>query len=91
VVFYNGDWRPLAAEWSNSFADVTRIRSEDGSKVWTENISHGEMIRDGYDQSLTIDPKHLELLYQGIDTKDPDVKDYGAIRWQLGLLRRENG
>jgi hypothetical protein len=85
----DGEWRPLAAKWGNSFADVTRVRTEDGSKVWTENFSHGEMIRDGYDQTLTIDPNNLQLLYQGIDTNDPPVKDYGAIRWQLGLLRRD--
>jgi hypothetical protein len=85
----DGEWKPLAAEWGNSFADLSRVRTEDGSEVWSENISHGEILRDSYDQTLTIDPAHLQLLYQGIDTHDPHEKDYGAIRWQLGLLRRD--
>ena len=86
----DGEWRPLAAQWHDSFADVTRIRTEDGTKVWTDNISHGELVRDDFDQTLTIDPAHLMLLYQGIDVRDPDSKDYNAIRWQLGLLRRDD-
>lgn len=85
----DGEWRPLAAQWGNSFADVTRVRSDDGSPVWTQDISHGELIRDGYDQTMTIDPANLQLLYQGIDVNEPSVKGYNEIRWQLGLLRRD--
>jgi len=84
----DGEWRPLAAEWGNSFADATRVRTPDGSPFWSRDISHGELLRDGYDQTLTIDPDHLQLLYQGLDVKDPPAKDYNQLRWQLGLLRR---
>jgi hypothetical protein len=86
----DGPWRPLAAEWGNSFADATRIRMSDGSKLWTEDISHGELIRDGYDQTMTIDPKNLMLLYQGLSPdRAPDLK-YVQLPWQLGLLRLES-
>jgi Glycosyl hydrolase family 62 len=85
----DGPWRPLAAEWGNSFADATRVRMRDGSKLWTDDISHGEMLRDGYDQSLTIDPANLALLYQGIGVGEGKGKGYNELRWRLGLLRRE--
>jgi hypothetical protein len=86
----DGTWRPLAAEWGNSFADTTRIRTEDGSKLWTNDISHGELLRDGYDQTLTIDPAHLRLLYQGIRVGAGQGKPYNQLPWQLGLLTRQS-
>lgn len=85
----DGEWRPLAATWGNSFADTTRIRTEDGSKLWTEDISHGGLVRDGYDQTLTIDPSKLELLYQAIGNGEGEGKGYNELPWRLALLRRE--
>jgi hypothetical protein len=85
----DGQWRPLAAEWGNSFADVTRVRMEDGSKPWSEDISHGELLRDGYDQTMTIDPANLVLLYQGLSPDQPAGLTYVQLPWQLALLRRD--
>lgn len=85
----DGEWRPLAAEWGNSFADATRIRMDDGSKLWTEDISHGELIRDGHDQTMTIDPENLALLYQGMTPNRPEGLTYVQLPWQLALLRLE--
>ena len=50
-----------------------------------DDISHGELIRAGYDQTLTIDPCDLRFLYQGYDPS-VDNSDYNAIPWRLGLL-----
>jgi hypothetical protein len=83
----DGAWRPLAAEWGNSFADMTRIRMADGSKLWTNDISHGELLRDGYDQTMTIDPANLALLYQGMSPDRPADLTYVQLPWQIGLLR----
>lgn len=85
----DGEWRPLAAEWGNSFADFTRVRTEDGSTPWSQDISHGELIRDGYDQTMTIDPANLTLLYQGLPTGYARDLTYVQLPWQLSLLRRE--
>ena len=83
----DGDWRPLAAEWGNSFADFTRIKTEDGKDLWTQDISHGELIRDGYDQTMTIDANNLMLLYQGLRPDRPVDLKYVQLPWQIGLLR----
>ena len=85
----DGEWRPLAAEWGNSFADDTRVRSHDGKPLWTKGISHGELLRDGHDQTLTIDPANLTLLYQGLRPGWDPAKTYVQLPYQLGLLRRE--
>lgn len=85
----DGPWRPLAAKWADSFADVTRVRAADGSKHWTNHVSHGELLRDGYDQTMTIDPAHLALLYQGLRPDPAPGLTYVQLPWQLGLLRRD--
>lgn len=85
----DGEWRPLAAQWGNSFADVTRVRSHDGSPLWTVDVSHGELLREGHDQTMTIDPANLRLLYQGLGpSRDPKLT-YVQLPYQLGLLRRD--
>jgi len=85
----DGEWRPLAAEWGNSFADDTRVRSHDGKPLWTKGISHGELLRDGHDQTLTIDPANLNLLYQGLRPGWDPKLNYIQLPYQLGVLHRE--
>ena len=82
----DGDWTPLADTWENPFAGSKNIRFAASSKPWTQDISHGEMLRDGYDEFLTIDPGNLQFLYQGVESAFLGV-DYAKLPWQLALLR----
>ncbi|GAB4004863.1 hypothetical protein GCM10029992_51080 [Glycomyces albus] len=59
----DGPWEPLAAEEWDPFAHHTNVTFPEGA--WTEHISHGELIRSGHDQRMTVDPCNLQLLYQG--------------------------
>jgi hypothetical protein len=79
-------WKPLAATWEPPFAGAANVRQPAGQ--WTDNISHGELIRDSNDETLTIDPAHLQFLIQGVSDKDKAGKAYGLIPWKLGLLTR---
>ncbi len=56
-----------------------------GGTPWSRDISHGEMIRAGVDQTLEIDGTNLAYLYQGFDP-GASTADYNAIPWRLGLL-----
>ncbi|MEU8472157.1 non-reducing end alpha-L-arabinofuranosidase family hydrolase [Streptomyces sp. NPDC029006] len=81
-----GSWTPLAASESNPFAKSNNVAFPAGA--WTRDISHGEMIRAGYDQTLTIPACRLQYLYQG---KDPNASgNYDNLPWRLGLLTQTN-
>ncbi|MFI7400538.1 non-reducing end alpha-L-arabinofuranosidase family hydrolase [Streptomyces sp. NPDC049541] len=81
-----GSWSPLAASESNPFARASNVTFPSGT--WSRDISHGEMIRAGYDQTLTIPSCKLQYLYQG---KDPNAGgDYNSLPWRLGLLTQTN-
>ncbi|MDP4507769.1 non-reducing end alpha-L-arabinofuranosidase family hydrolase [Nonomuraea turcica] len=81
-----GTWTPLADTESNPFARANNV-TFDGT-AWTRDISHGEMIRDSNDQTLTISPCQMRYLYQGMD---PNASgDYNSLPWRLALLTQTN-
>lgn len=79
----DGEWKPLGDNM-NVFASSDNVRFE--AKPWAEGVSHGEMLRDGVDQTLTIDPcKPLRFLYQGLDPEGK-VDDYLKLPYSLGVI-----
>ena len=80
----DGEWKPLAATREKSFASAENVTFS--GQPWTESISHGELIRSGYDERLEIEPERLQFLFQGVLGRDMKGKPYGKIPWRLGLL-----
>ncbi len=82
----DGPWTPLADTAEKPFAGAANIRPAAGVEPWTDNVSHGELIRAGVDESMTVDPDHLQLLFQGMWDKDKSGQGYGQFQWRIGLL-----
>ena len=82
----NGEWHPIedATTWEKPFAGMSNVTFAEGVTPWTADISHGELLRDGYDEHMIVDLKNLKFLYQG---RDPKIETrYGLLPYRLGLL-----
>jgi hypothetical protein len=84
----DGQWYPVAGldTFEQPFAGSKNMTFEEGVTPWTGQVSHGEMVRDGNDERMILDPNNLMFLYQGISNAD-NRGDYGRLAYKLGLLR----
>lgn len=86
----DGKWTPMptADSFDKPFAGINNVTFAEGVEPWTRDISHGELVRDSNDETMTIDPKNLQLLFQG---RDPASRgEYSQLPYQLGLLKLES-
>jgi len=65
---------------------VRRFNVKHPAERWTDVISHGELLRAGYDEKLLVDPDNLRFLFQGVTNRARAGKPYGQIPWRLGIL-----
>lgn len=78
-----GPWRGLAHSWKQPFAAAENVEQP---APWTTNISHGELVRAGTDERMTVDPARLRFVFQGASDTEYRSSGYGGIPWRLGML-----
>ncbi len=78
-----GPWKSLADTQAQPFAGLANVQQD---RHWTDNISHGELIRAGTDEMLKVDPVGLRFLFQGASDAEYRNNSYGQIPWRLGIL-----
>ncbi len=81
----DGEWKPLADTWENPFASTENMVYAPGVKPWTMDISHGELLREGVDQRMILDPANIRFLFQG-RAETTERIDYLLLPYRLGML-----
>jgi hypothetical protein len=78
-----GKWTamPNAETEASPFAGKANVTGT----VWSNDVSHGDLVRADPSETQPIDPCNLQLLYQGFD-KTKSASSYGTIPYQPGLL-----
>lgn len=77
-----GPWEKV----TNTYATGPRLSYEKDVARWTDLVSHGEMLRSGYDQRLEYDISCPVMLIQGRGGNTAGMP-YPDLVWSLGLIR----
>jgi hypothetical protein len=78
-----GTWEDYRVGTNTPFAGKNNVTYPSGS--WTNDVSHGELLRDNPNQQQILDPCNLQFLFQGLDPSKESVS-YNLKPYRLGLL-----
>lgn len=76
-----GPWEKV----KNNYATGEQLYYGKNQQKWTEIVSHGEVIRSGYNQQLEYNPTNCKWLIQGLNKNDLG-NDYPSLPWKLGII-----
>jgi hypothetical protein len=78
-----GPWTALAATESAPFAGKSNVTFT--GNAWTNDVSHGDMVRYDPSETMPIDTCNMQFLYQGYD-KTVQASSYNLIPYRPALL-----
>jgi hypothetical protein len=78
-----GPWMPLADTEQEPFAGKANVDFQ--GNAWTNDISHGDIVRTDPSETLPINACNIQFVYQGFD-KTVQGSDYNLIPYRMALL-----
>ncbi len=78
-----GPWKKV----THKYATREQLKPADGAKIWTEVVSHCDVIRSGYNQLLEYDANNSQLLIQGLLQKE-NGGSYASKPYKLGIIKK---
>ena len=80
-----GPWEKV----TDNYATGNQLIYSENQKIWTEMVSHGEVIRSGFNELMEYEPENCRWLIQGIRKEDLNTR-YEMLPWQLGIIQLTN-
>jgi hypothetical protein len=80
----------LAGPWhteTTDYAAGSQLRFDPSTPHWTDEVSHGELLRASPDERLEVPDHPVQFLIQGLRAGQHHG-DYPALPWRLGLITR---
>jgi hypothetical protein len=83
-----GTWTAIsgASTEASPFAGKNNVTFPAGR--WSNDISHGDLVREDPSETQTVDPCNMKMLYQGRDPSS--TASYNALPYRPGLLTKTN-
>ncbi len=78
-----GPWTPHATSEQKPFAGKANVTFT--GNAWTNDISHGDMVRYDPSETMPVDACNMQFVYQGFD-KTVQSGNYGLIPYRMALL-----
>jgi glycosyl hydrolase family 62 len=78
-----GPWQRI----TDRYAAGHQLQTAKGVDTWTHMVSHGEVLRTGYDQRMEYNPTNCRWLIQGI-RKEQLKGPYPVLPWKLGIITK---
>jgi hypothetical protein len=79
-----GEWNDYKVGTATPFAGKNNVTFPAGVTDWSDDVSHGELLRDNPNQEQILDLCNLQFLYQGMPPGSGG--DYELLPYRLGLL-----
>ena len=78
-----GPWQKA----TDNYATGDQLKTVGKLNTWAEMVSHGELLRSGYNEQMEYDPKGCRCLIQGILKKNSKMP-YSSLPWRLGIISK---
>ncbi len=80
-------WDDLCVSLTKPMAGAANVRLlTPMTAQWTDTLAEAELVRDGVDQTQTVDPKKLRMIFTGCLESERAGKAPGEIPWKIGII-----